>query len=48
MGSYPQRDANGRLSTQLVLRSPDLAALEAAHGSLNAKLAGARLLFKAV
>jgi molybdenum cofactor synthesis domain-containing protein len=48
MGSYPQRDANGRLSTQLVLRSPDLAALEAAYDSLNAKLAGARLLFKAV
>ncbi len=48
MGSYPQRGAQGRLSTQLVLRSPDLAGLEEALVDLQAKLTDEGLTFKLI
>lgn len=38
MGSYPQRRDSGKLTTQLVLRSSDVARLDAAARSLEAKL----------
>ncbi len=38
MGSYPQRDADGRLSTELVLRSTDEALLAHAADGLTSKL----------
>jgi hypothetical protein len=43
MGSYPSF-AEGRISTQLVLRSTDSARLAAARESLEVKLKRARLL----
>jgi molybdopterin-biosynthesis enzyme MoeA-like protein len=43
MGSYPRRD-DGRLSTELVLRSPDVAALDTATRELTAELAAAGLV----
>jgi molybdenum cofactor synthesis domain-containing protein len=43
MGSYPSF-SDGRISTQLVLRSTDSARLTAAHEGLVAKLAARRLL----
>lgn len=44
MGSYPQRSEDGRLSTELVLRSADEAMLEAAAGALAAKLSALALI----
>lgn len=46
MGSYPQRDAEGKLSTQLVLRSPDPTQIEEALFGLEAKLSAEGLNFK--
>ena len=43
MGSYPQRK-DGRLSTELVLRSPDVARLDEAAGALLIKLTKSGLL----
>jgi molybdenum cofactor synthesis domain-containing protein len=48
MGSYPQRDAQGRLSTQLVLRSPDVDWLNDAFIDLQAKLTASSHTFKLV
>jgi molybdenum cofactor synthesis domain-containing protein len=45
MGSYPQRGADGSLSTQLVLRSPDGGLLQQAFQELAAKLAAQQLTF---
>ncbi|MBX9926049.1 MAG: competence/damage-inducible protein A [Hyphomicrobiaceae bacterium] len=44
MGSYPQRDANGQLSTELVLRSADAALLQLATDALISKLEQRRLI----
>ena len=43
MGSYPSF-SDGRISTQLVLRSTDSARLDGAHASLELKLSANRLL----
>jgi molybdenum cofactor synthesis domain-containing protein len=48
MGSYPQRDAQGKLSTQLVLRSPDPSKIAEALLGLEAKLTNEGLTFRSV
>ncbi len=44
MGSYPQRDQNGHLSTELVLRSADDSLLQLATDQLTSKLEKSRLI----